>query len=330
MEGGFSLRFFEGQSSNFGFPTTSFPELLTGNLQNPEFYGVNPTVGYSLLGPSTISQPNALSFGPVSYVVEDHATFQQKKLMESSNSTDRRPRVVDFRSGKLKFPKLEPVSDEAQIIPAVGDDRNTPFGFPTDEVPKICTSSFHRLPDLLSVEQIPGLHGFSTARSAQNRFGSLALPAPVPTPSPPLHFPPKVYPRCTLPRQRRKKISDRTRQLEKLMPWEKKMDIATTLEEAHKYIRFLEAQVSVLKSMPRESNFVSLDAAPVSGGEAFGEVLALEKLNRQQLLQVLVNSAVVQEKLYSGGCCVFSVEQVVVLKKMAERKVLLQQIMMLG
>ncbi|KAJ0030304.1 hypothetical protein Pint_14159 [Pistacia integerrima] len=39
------------------------------------------------------------------------------------------------------------------------------------------------------------------------------------------------------------------------MPCEKKMDTATTLEEAYKYVRFLQSQVNTLQSMPLESSF---------------------------------------------------------------------------
>lgn len=127
-----------------------------------------------------------------------------------------------------------------------------------------------------------------------------------------------------LARDRRKKISDRTRSLQKLMPWDKKMDIATTLEEAYKYVKYLQAQVLALSSMPIDSSFVLQDDHDVSrfGGEVGGE---LAMLNRQQLLQVLVTSPAAQTMLYSKGFCVFSLEQLLFMNKLSEINILMQQ-----
>lgn len=100
------------------------------------------------------------------------------------------------------------------------------------------------------------------------------------------------------------------------MPWERKIDTATLLEEAHKYVRFLEAQVSALEGMPVRSGLAPSGPNRVRG-EGFG---GLERLNRQQMLQVLMNSARVQERLYASGCCVFSFEQMMDLKELAEKK----------
>ncbi|XP_020549789.1 uncharacterized protein LOC105162763 [Sesamum indicum] len=54
-------------------------------------------------------------------------------------------------------------------------------------------------------------------------------------------------------RRQQQRLSDKTRCLQRLLPWDEKMDMATVLEEAYKYIRFLQAQVRVLQSMPCES-----------------------------------------------------------------------------
>lgn len=94
------------------------------------------------------------------------------------------------------------------------------------------------------------------------------------------------------------------------------MDTGSMLEEAYKYIRFLQTQVAALRSMPTAAEF---SAAPVSSGRG-GGLGGLERLNRQQMLQVVVNSRRVQEKLYERGLCVFSVEQVASLQKEVERR----------
>lgn len=128
-------------------------------------------------------------------------------------------------------------------------------------------------------------------------------------------------PRSALARQRRQKLSDKTRCLQKLLPWDKKMDIATMLEEACKYVKFLQAQLLALQSMPCESAISTYSSNHYITG-VFG---GLERLNRNQLLQVLVNSPVAQTMLCSQNCCVFSAEQLGLIQKIAEKRVLLQQ-----
>jgi len=124
-----------------------------------------------------------------------------------------------------------------------------------------------------------------------------------------------VIPQSNLARQRRQKLSEKTRCLQRLMPWDKKMDQGTLLEEAYKYVRFLQAQFRVLQSMPSQSS----SSAPSlrQNGAVFVD---LEKLNRSQLLQVLVNSPVAQTMLYSQGFCVVSLEQLSLLKKLIDRR----------
>ncbi|KAG5140989.1 hypothetical protein JHK84_034757 [Glycine max] len=125
---------------------------------------------------------------------------------------------------------------------------------------------------------------------------------------------PPVIPQSSLARQRRQKLSEKTRYLQKLMPWDKKMDQATLLEEAYKYVKFLQAQSRVLHSMPSHSHSHSQFG---QNGAAFGD---LEKLNRSQALQVLVNSPVAQTMLYSQGFCVFSLEQLSLLRKLSQTR----------
>lgn len=106
------------------------------------------------------------------------------------------------------------------------------------------------------------------------------------------------------------------------------------LEEAYKYVKFLQAQVSVLQAMPLQSatpppppctsnpisdvisGYYDKHNNPSDNDAVWGE---LGKLNRQQLLQLVVNSPVAQTLLYSRGCCVYSREQLSLLQKLAEK-----------
>ncbi|EOA32787.1 hypothetical protein CARUB_v10016096mg [Capsella rubella] len=108
---------------------------------------------------------------------------------------------------------------------------------------------------------------------------------------------------------RRTKISDKIRTLEKLMPWERKMSLAMILEEVHKYIKFLQSQIASLRWMPLESVYNT-------AGEV-GEPNLLKSLTRQQILQVLANSPGSRNVLSTRRVCVFSYEQLLTLKAMS-------------
>lgn len=118
----------------------------------------------------------------------------------------------------------------------------------------------------------------------------------------------RKLPSSEIARRRRSKISERIKILEGLMPWDARMTMGRLLEEAHKYIRFLEAQVTALQTMPAQLTPANAGIRGVGRSSVlFG---GLEMLNRQQMLQVMVNSAAVQNLLYKKECCVFSSEQV--------------------
>ncbi|XP_020527195.1 uncharacterized protein LOC110007837 [Amborella trichopoda] len=155
----------------------------------------------------------------------------------------------------------------------------------------------------------PSSLGLASSETSMNHYWASG-PSTMELPSSATHYTPNfssssssMAPQSFYARQRRKRISELTRSLEKLMPWDSKMDTATMLGEAYKYIRFLKAQISVLKSMPSNSD-VKTDC-----GEGNGEYSDFGCLSRQQMLQVLMGSSGVQRKLYSEGKCVISIEQ---------------------
>lgn len=194
----------------------------------------------------------------------------------------------------LKMPKIEPLFAGDEGVSGKG---SPPYNF----ISEADSSS-------LGHQQLPSLLSFEPPQYTAS--------VESPTPNPRLG---KVSTRPA--RDRRQKLSEKTRCLQKLLPRNQKMDMATVLEESYKYIKFLEAQVSVLRSMPREIG----GGAPGMNVVGVGD---LGKLNRQQLLQVVVNSPVAQTQLYSKGCCLFSVEQLGWLKKNAERNALYHQMVL--
>lgn len=274
----------------------SFQSLLSSNQETTLMS--TPEYNYST---SLISPPETFGF-----LNDNFSAVSNHQIHLCSTNGNRNLYSADFTSNsKLIMPKQEPLE-----------------------------SSFHQLPDLQSFEQLP--KNFAVAEPSQKRIKSISPPTvdPYTLDSILSNFQisksltagkatekrtPQAVFHSAVARERRQKISDKTQSLQKLLPWDKKMDMATMLEEAYKYIKFLQAQISVLQSMPCDSSSFTTQNSRIN---VFG---GLENLNRQQLLQVLVNSAVAQTTLYSKGCCVYSIEQVAFLKKMAENKYTYQQ-----
>ncbi|KAL6546275.1 hypothetical protein OROMI_021996 [Orobanche minor] len=94
-------------------------------------------------------------------------------------------------------------------------------------------------------------------------------------------------------RQRRRKIAERTHELGKLVPGGQKMNTAEMLQAAYKYIKFLQAQVRILQ-------FLDSYHQENKNGEPSSE--SEEELDLMQL-HVLLQSPLIQEKLYSTGKC---------------------------
>ncbi|WOL15104.1 hypothetical protein Cni_G23885 [Canna indica] len=225
---------------------------------------------------------------------------------------------VPERQPKMTTPKIEPLEIETADAISISIGRGSP--------------GFLRLPVLRSLEPepeqtkmsliptgIPMCNMVSSIESPNKRIripsdSSSASSPPLSDSALPSPLRRRSMPSSELSRLRRKKISDRTRIIESLMPWERRMDTGTMLGEAYKYVRFLEAQVAALYTMPV---FAKFSAAPVSSGRG-GALGGLEQLNRQQMLQVVVNSPRIQEKLYEKGLCVFCTEQVGALRRSVE------------
>ncbi|KAL6542675.1 hypothetical protein OROHE_010197 [Orobanche hederae] len=84
-------------------------------------------------------------------------------------------------------------------------------------------------------------------------------------------------------RHRRKKISDKTHELGKLIPGGQKMNTAEMFGAAHKYIKYLQAQVGILQFMASYHQSQEEEA--------------------DDQLHGLLESTLIQEKLYSTGKC---------------------------
>ncbi|KAL6502163.1 hypothetical protein OROHE_024760 [Orobanche hederae] len=99
-------------------------------------------------------------------------------------------------------------------------------------------------------------------------------------------------------RQRRRKIAERTHELGKIVPGGQKMNTAEMLQAAYKYIKFLQAQLGILQFLDSYHQ-ENKNGDPSSESE--------EELDLMQL-HFLLESPVIQEKLYSTGKCLIPVK----------------------
>lgn len=126
--------------------------------------------------------------------------------------------------------------------------------------------------------------------------------------------------------QRRRRIREKFISLEKLVPGtRRRLNKAAMLEEACKYIKFLEAQVKALSSMRLPA------ALPAFGGghpASFAAAVPrlLEELSQEQVLEMMVNSEKTQAVLSEKGWCVVSLEQAEVLKSALQSLLLKQKL----
>ncbi|KAK7376715.1 hypothetical protein VNO80_02129 [Phaseolus coccineus] len=108
-----------------------------------------------------------------------------------------------------------------------------------------------------------------------------------------------ISPQSVAARERRRKITNKTQELGKLVPGGTKMNTADMLNAAAKYVKFLQAQVGMLELM--NSLEQEDEAAPPS-----------------EILHALVVSPFVQEKLYAGEKCFLSKEIVTTLTNLED------------
>ncbi|KAG0577079.1 hypothetical protein KC19_5G129200 [Ceratodon purpureus] len=129
-----------------------------------------------------------------------------------------------------------------------------------------------------------------------------------------------VEPQSVAARHRRKKISERMRVLEKLIPGGNKMDTATMLDEAIEYVKFLQLQVQILESdslddIPSavstqrgQGNITGLKRKMDSSAVG-GDLSAALSLMRAPASSPLVLSEVLQQQLFKQKLCLVSIRQ---------------------
>ncbi|XP_021730854.1 transcription factor bHLH117-like [Chenopodium quinoa] len=121
-------------------------------------------------------------------------------------------------------------------------------------------------------------------------------------------------------------MSEKIYCLGKLLPGghRHRKNTADMLEEAKKYLKFLQAQVNSLRTMPTESRFTEVKLGLFGDLRGMGE---LGNLSRQQLLQVVVNSPAAQMVMADRGRCLATAEQVAMMKRIEARQKVIQQFM---
>nr|CAB3487080.1 unnamed protein product [Digitaria exilis] len=148
-------------------------------------------------------------------------------------------------------------------------------------------------------QQVPALPGL---------LNQLPLP-PLPSPPPPRQLPePKKQPQQAAAgnasqqsvqsagaRQRRKRISEKTAELSRLIPGGHKLNTAEMLEAAARHVKLLQAQVGMLALMHNSVDFV--------GCSTEKEEMPFTAAQEEEQMQVLLACGGVQERLAAEGRC---------------------------
>ncbi|XP_044478829.1 uncharacterized protein LOC123205848 [Mangifera indica] len=125
----------------------------------------------------------------------------------------------------------------------------------------------------------PPLAGFSFGKNSTKKPNSVSLKA-----------------QSVAARERRRKITEKTQELGKLIPGSHRLNTAEMFQAASKYVKFLQAQVKLLQLMQ-----------PI--------IAEKEEFFPFQELQTLLESPIIQEKLYSEEKCLVPKKILQTLKK---------------
>jgi len=125
---------------------------------------------------------------------------------------------------------------------------------------------------------------------------------------------PSMNPQSIAALRRRNQNREKFSSLEKRIPLRSKLDTAKMLEAAGNYVKFLEAQVHLLKSMPNGLGSAGTLNPPKGVGMSGSENVKVDSvrsgnLSGQEMLYVLLTSRAIQGKLFSEEKCVGILQQ---------------------
>jgi hypothetical protein len=125
---------------------------------------------------------------------------------------------------------------------------------------------------------------------------------------------PSMNPQSKAALRRRQQNQEKFSSLEKRIPLRSKLDTAKMLEAAGNYVKFLEAQVHLLKSMPNGLGSAGTLNPPKGVGMSGSENVKVDSvrsgnLSGQEMLYVLLTSRAIQGKLFSEEKCVGTLQQ---------------------
>ncbi|KAJ7549837.1 hypothetical protein O6H91_07G071600 [Diphasiastrum complanatum] len=124
-----------------------------------------------------------------------------------------------------------------------------------------------------------------------------------------------IEPQSIAARQRRKKISERVRTLETLVPGGNRLDTASMLDEAIKYVKFLQLQVQILETIGNvnignSANLAVHENCCADNTHTSGSGIQSSAIfPRGPPASPLVLTEALQHQLFSSGYCLMSLQQ---------------------
>ncbi|XP_057870928.2 transcription factor LRL3 [Cryptomeria japonica] len=280
------------------------------------------------------SQPLGFEFGSLPIQMQGFNDFQFFSQDEN------------FGFAELNFPAWQ-TQPSGQRTASAELPRNSSFYTLEDvmkKLPRVDPLFIPSPPMSLSIPPSPQFSSDTSLSSCQSFSGRVSCPPPPLQPSegetehlnqliqsqtcrkPPYA---SVEPPSVAARHRRNKIREKISSLEKLIPQGSKLDTARMLDEAIKYIKFLQAQFDVLESMPPVDSEPHLKSNPKIADDNVNiylkpnfngrNALAMQrsgsasaspkKLSTDQMLHSLLSSSRIQKKLFSEGKVIVTVQQ---------------------